>query len=136
MPIKKSVRLVDDTIILLNQLTETGEVNWSGSINALAERYAMFVDDNLPELSEREWYAFYCAYNGRMSHHDIKAEVKMMHFGISESWEHDELVHESLTEAEMFELVAKIKSWSLSQKLAVYHKVRAYWRNAPIVDSE
>lgn len=137
MAVKKSVRLTDDTCELLHKLTLTGDTNWSGSINAMAEQYALLIADNTPPLEEWQWLCFYCGFNGYMPHPDIKSELSRMDWLISESYQYDEQVREIIDEnGDVSEFVAQVKGWTTSQKLAVMFKARAYWRQGPVVEAE
>lgn len=135
MPVKKSVRLTDDTIKTLHELTLSGSVNWSGSINDLSARYNILIADNMPELSVNERNAFYCVFNGYMPNPDLQTELNMLHWHISEGYQYDAQVSEYLgSEQSALDLIERIKSWSDSEKLAVIHMARAYWRQGPISD--
>lgn len=137
MPVKKSVRLVDETITVCNNLTDhTGEINWSGSINALAERFTLLIDDNTPELTENEWNVFYSGQNGYMPHPNPKVEADTLPWHISEGYQYDEQIREFLgSEEAALDLIERVKSWSTSERLAVIYKSRAFWRKGPNVDS-
>lgn len=127
--IKKSVRLVDETQAVLHNLTLTGEVNWSGSINDLAAQFKLFVNDNTPELTENEWNAFYCAYNGYMPSQDQEREARLLSWHISEGYQFDEQIREFIgSEEAAVELIERVKNWSLSQQLAVIYKAKSFWR--------
>jgi hypothetical protein len=130
--IKKSVRLSAKAAKLFHELTIIGETNFSGSINAMAEQYQLFIADNMPELSENEKTAFYCAFNGYMPNPDIQQELKLLAWHISEGYQYDEQIRELLTEQQAIDLIEKAKSWTASQKLAVIYSSRAYWRQGPI----
>lgn len=135
MPVKKSVRLVDETIEVCKNLSEFSgsAVNWSGSINAMAERFTLFIEDNTPELTENEWLAFYCIQNGYMPHPDPKVEAETLPWHISEGYQYDQQVKEFLGSKEnAIDLIERIKIWSLSERLAVIYKSRAYWRQQPV----
>ncbi|MGI2228110.1 hypothetical protein [Shewanella frigidimarina] len=132
MPIKKSVRLVDDTIKLCHELTIAGETNWSGSINAMAEQYKLLIDDNMPEMLDNQWSALYCVFNGYMPHPSPKEEAKLLPWHISEGYQYDEQVRSFLgDEVQAVAFVEVLKLMSLSQRLAVIYKARAYWRQGP-----
>ncbi|MGO3848697.1 MAG: hypothetical protein ACTJIB_10500 [Pseudoalteromonas prydzensis] len=127
--IKKSVRLVDKTQATLHNLTLTGEVNWSGSINDMAAQFELFVNDNTPELTAKEWNVFYCAYNGYMPSQDQEREARMLSWHISEGYQYDEQIREFIgSEAAAVALIDRVKSWSLSQQLAVIYKAKSFWR--------
>ena len=135
MPVKKSVRLVDGTIEVCKNLSEFSgsAVNWSGSINAMAQRFTLFIEDNTPELTEKEWLAFYCSQNGYMPHPDPKVEADTLPWHISEGYQYDAQITEFLGSKEAaINLIERVKSWSTSQRLAVIYKSRAYWRQQPV----
>jgi len=127
--IKKSVRLVDQTQATLSNLTLVGEVNWSGSINDLATQFELLVGDNTPTLTESEWNVFYCAYNGYMPSQDQEREARLLSWHISEGYQYDEQIRGFIgSDDAAIELIERVKSWSLSQKLAVIYKSKSYWR--------
>lgn len=127
--IKKSVRLVDETQATLHNLTLTGEVNWSGSINDMAAQFELFVNDNTPELTDSEWNVFYCAYNGYMPSQDQAREARLLSWHISEGYQYDEQIRQFIGDEDAaIELIERVKSWSLSQQLAVIYKAKAFWR--------
>jgi hypothetical protein len=134
MAVKKSVRLVDDTIQLCHNLTLTGETNWSGSINAMAEQYNIFVTDCLPDLCEAKKFAFYCVFNNYMPHPSIDQEVQTLAWHISEGYEYDDQIRMKLDEngIDIFTFVGEIRNWSRPQKLAVIYMARAFCRKKPI----
>lgn len=136
--IKKSVRLVDKTIRICNNLTEhSGDVNWSGSINAMAEQYELLINDNLPTFTENQWNAFYCAFNGYAKHPDPKTEADLLHWHISEGYQYDQQIRDFLgSESDAMTFIEMIKLMSTSQRLAVIYKARSYWRSRPITDLE
>lgn len=135
MPVKKSVRLVDETIEVCKNLSEFSgnAVNWSGSINAMAERFSLFIEDNTPELTEKEWLAFYSSQNGYMPHPNPKVEAELLPWHISEGYQYDAQITEFLGSKEAASsFIERINSWSTSQRLAVIYKARAYWRTQPV----
>jgi hypothetical protein len=137
MAIKKSVRLTMPTIKTLNNISDigSGDINFSGSINSLAEKFEVLMADNLPELSEAKIFAFRCAYNGYMPHPDPKVEASTLHWAISEGYQYDEQIKMELDDAEVdiHEFIAEIKAWSLSQKLAVIYMAKSFWRSGPTI---
>ena len=140
MAIKKSVRLVDDTIKLCHELTnyhETSDINWSGSLNAMAEQYKVFADDCLPDLTNNQLNAFYCIYNGYIAPPKMQQEIDMLPWNISEGYQYDEQVRDLLgSEQNALAFIEQVKKWSKSQKLAVIYKVRAFWRQGQVAESE
>jgi hypothetical protein len=134
MPIKKSVRLVNDTIKLCHELTLTGETNWSGSLNAMAEQYKLFVTECLPELCDAKKFVFYCAFNGYFPNPSIDEELQSLPWHISESYQYDEQVKMMLDKSgiDVHAFIEEIKAWSKPQKLAVIYMARAYWRQGQI----
>lgn len=128
--IKKSVRLSEETASILHKLTISGETNWSGSINAMAEQYKIFAEENLPTLSDKQKLAFYCAYNGYMPHPNISEEIKMLSWNISEGYQYDEQIRDALGSSDnASEFINIVNGWSDSQKLAVIFMARSFWRS-------
>lgn len=130
MAIKKSVRLVDETIKLCHELTRQGDTNWSGAINTMAQQYKVFVDECLPSLTDDEKNVFYCAYNGYIPHPELDMEVAQLHWNVSEGYQYDEQIRDLLGAREQaIEFIDRVKSWSKVEKLAVIYMARAYWRH-------
>ncbi len=136
MTIKKSVRLVDETIKLCHELSLTNDVNWSGSLNAMAQQYNLFVADCLPALSDAETMAFRCAFNGYLPHQDITQELRLLSWHISESYQYDSQVNDLFTDEEIGPFIDRVRAWSNAEKLAVIHMAKSFWRTGPVVDSE
>jgi hypothetical protein len=137
--VKKSLRLTVDTcktLLAIKVNSDTGETNWSGSVNALANQFNILIDASLPELSENEKLAFAMAYNGRIPHQDIEQEAKMLHFNISEGWQYDEQIQALFSKEQALDFIERVRAWSLSEKIAVIHISKAYWATRPIIDDE
>ncbi len=134
MAIKKSVRLVDDTIRLCYELSDVrSEVNWSGSINAMAEQYKIFADGCTPDMTENQWHALYCVYNGYMPHPSIREEARLLPWHVSEGYQYDEQVKEFLGSKEQaIQFLEQVQNWSIVQRLAVIYKTKAFWRKGPV----
>lgn len=130
--VKKSVRLIGETQAVLANLSQSGQINWSGSINSLAEQYAMFVEDNTPELTDQEWMVFYVSYNGRVPHR-AQEEARILPWQISESYQYDSQVTELLGDVDSAKsFIEKIEKWSASQRLAVIYKAMAFWNKGEV----
>lgn len=138
--VKKSVRLVPETIEAIRQISNFGEINWSGSINDIASRYLFFVEKSLPELTENEKMALAAVFNGKLfDSKDLGREVQTLHFYIGASIENDGHFVEWLWRDSDLDLEAFIKSdaaeqfykrvteWTIPERLAVIHYVTAFW---------
>ncbi len=137
MGIKKSLYLSDLTMKFCHQMKTTGETNWSGSINCIVAQYSVFVTENMPDLTEGQKNAIYCAYNGYIPHPDIKEEANLLHWHISEGWEYDEQIKDFLgTKQQAIDFISLIKSWSISEKMAVIYLAKSFWRTGPVVEPE
>jgi hypothetical protein len=135
--IKKSVRIVDGTIRLCHELTLTGDTNFSGSINSMAQQYKMFVTECLPVLTDNEKNALYSVHNGYTPHPDIEQEVALLHWHISEGYQYDQSVAGFLgSKVQATKFIERIKGWSKPEKLAVIYMARAYWRQGQIAGLE
>lgn len=131
MAVKKSVRLSDHTIKACQSLSAYGDINWSGSINQIAERYSLFCEQNLPDLKQCEIYALVQAYNGYIYSNDVMLEIKSMDWQIAEAIQYDPNVVENLTSGDIdpVEFINRSKAWSIAERLAVLAKVQAFWND-------
>jgi predicted oxidoreductase len=126
--IKKSVRLTDATIETCKALSDAGDVNWSGSINAMAEQYQLLIKEAMPEMQENQWNAIYCCFNGYAPHPDINQEINMLPWHIEQGCEFDDQVRDFLGDEQQSKLfIETIKQMSPSQRLAIIYKARTYW---------
>lgn len=127
--IKKSVRLLKATQNTCHNLsTAYGEVNWSGSINALAAQFEILVADNTPKLTDQEWNAFYCLYNGYFPSQNYAEEARKLWWHVSEGYQYDEQIKYFIgSEEDAIALIDRVKKWSISEQLAVIYKAQSYW---------
>lgn len=132
--IKKSVRLVDSTqevcrvISRVSKGSGDDQVNWSGSLNAMSEEYALVMEDNKPELNKNQWTALYCVYNGYAPSEDAYREARLLPWHISEGYQYDEQVRDLLgTEEQAIEFIEQTKHWSISQQLSAIYYAKAFW---------
>lgn len=137
MAIKKSVRLTDPTIEALRPLSDVhgAGMNWSGSINAMAEQFALIVGELKPEFTSEQWNAIYCCFNGYAPHPDLMQEIATLPWHIDQGYQYDAQVTEFLgdqTAAAAF--INQIKALSPAQRLAVIYQANKFWRNGPIAD--
>lgn len=143
MPVKKSVRLVDKTINQLAALSkaidpepnDNEKINWSGAINHLSERYSLFCEHCLPDLSDSEKKALAQAYNGHLFGRGIADEIKTMHWQVGESIEYDSNIVDILAQEDInpAAFLEKVKGWKPEERLAVIHLVNEFW-SKPIAD--
>lgn len=131
MSVKKSVRLSDQAVEICRKMSLSGgeeSINYSGSINSVFAQFAEIIGEHTPELNENEWNAFYCCYNGYMPHPDIKEEARLLAWHISEGYQYDAQVTEFLGDPESaMALIERVKSWSMSERLAVIYKAKSFW---------
>jgi hypothetical protein len=132
--IKKSVRLVDNTAMVcrvvsrVSRNSSDNDVNWSGSINALADEYTVIMDENKPELSEKKWLALYCVYNGYVPSEDAQREARLLSWHISEGYQYDEQVRDALgSEEEAVAFIEQIKEWSITTQLSAIYHAKKFW---------
>lgn len=133
--VKKSVRLVEDTIRNCRALSSGGDINWSGSINSMSARYLLFVKHSLPELSNGEKLALCQCYHGKLLNDDILTEVRMMEWQVDQAYQYDSNVRDIIGhhELDVKSIFDRIKSWTVPQRLAVLHEAQSYWNyNKPI----
>lgn len=138
--VKKSVRLSPETVGTIRQISNFGEVNWSGSLNDIASRYMLLVKHSLPELSENEKMALAVVFNGKLfDSRYMDREAKALHIHIGYAIESDGHFVEWLWRDSDLDLEAFIKSdaaeqfykrvteWTIPERLAVIHYVTAFW---------
>lgn len=127
--VKKSVRLSAETAQMCNILSPTGEVNWSGSLNALASEYRMLVELLQPEIDENLFLALCCAYNGRIPHPDMKWELDTMAWMVSEAYTHDSQAKELIDQVDggLYKAKQHMESLTTGERLALYFRIREYW---------
>lgn len=132
--IKKSVRLVDNTIDVCRVISITSKqqgnesVNWSGSINAMADGYQLIMSENKPELTDNQWNALYCLYNGHIPSEDAQHEARLLSWHVSEGYQYDAQVTEFLgSEQDAISFIEDIKSWSLTKQLSAIYHAKKYW---------
>lgn len=131
MAYKKSVRITDAAATELAAFSDaTGEgMNWSGAINAMAEYVAIVNRDITPELTENQWKALYCCYNGYVPHPNPAEEARLLPWHISEGYQHDEQIQHFLgSEDEARAFVKQVQGMRLAERLAVICAAKKFWR--------
>ena len=128
MPQKKSVSITDKSVPILKSLCTHG-MNWSGSINEAIQRYKLFSEYCLPELTQAEKNALAQAYNGYLFDRGVEQDVKQLHWQVGEAIQYDENVVENLASEDIdpSKFIEKVKSWSPAERLAVIHFVNEFW---------
>jgi|TARA_R110000796_G_scaffold50909_5_gene120196 hypothetical protein len=128
MSIKKSVRLVDETIKLCHELTSQGDTNWSGAINTMAQHYKVFVDECLPSLTANEKKFIYYVYTDYIPQPNLEMEFYQQDWHVNECWLYDKQASDLLgTNEQAIEFVKRVRAWSKPEKLAVIYMARVYW---------
>lgn len=132
--VKKSVRLIDQTINIcrvISRVSKTmpeSEINWSGSLNAMAAEYALIMEENKPELTQGQWSALHCVYNGYAPSEDPQREARLLSWHISEGYQYDEQVREFLgSEEQAIAFIEEVKGWSLTKQLSAIYYAKAFW---------
>ncbi|QIR16664.1 hypothetical protein [Shewanella aestuarii] len=129
MSIKKSVRLSDEAERLCYLLSPYGEPNYSGSLNALAHRYNLLIENVMPELSEQEALVFASLYNGHMLNDNIKLEAQSIEWQLAEGFKYDATIGELIENADttLEKLHSKVASWSIAERIAVIDMTQRFW---------
>lgn len=127
--VKKSVRLVDETIELCGVLSRGSEVNYSGSINGMAQRYNVLIKAAMPDLSEGERLAICTAFNGYALADDVNQDIAGLDWHISESMQYDGNFNDILAhhKIDAEELKAKIRGCNAAQRLAIIDMTQRFW---------
>jgi hypothetical protein len=131
--VRKSVRLVDETIELCGVLSRGSEINYSGSLNGMAQRYNILIKDSLPELGEGESKAICAAFNGYSMADNISQDIAGFEWHISESMQYDGNFNDILTHYKIDgeEFKTRIRGWSEAQRLAVIDMTQRFWNAGP-----
>lgn len=132
--VKKSVRLVDNTVDVCRVISRVSKVsgndavNWSGSLNAMADEYALIMQENKPELTDQQWQAIYCVYNGYMPSEDAQREARLLSWHVSEGYQYDSQVRDALgSEQDAIAFMDEIKSWTLTKQLSAIYHAKKFW---------
>ncbi|EGR0592935.1 TPA: hypothetical protein P7L42_003373 [Vibrio cholerae] len=129
--VKKSVRLVDNTVDacrVISKASGNDTVNWSGSLNAMADEYTLIMQENKPELTQEQWNALYSVYNGYMPSEDAQREARLLSWHVSEGYQYDQTVRELLgTEQDAVRFIEEIKSWTLTKQLSAIYHAKKFW---------
>lgn len=131
MAFKKSVRITDEAAAIMAPLGSKAEdgMNWSGSINAMAEQFGLIIGELTPDFTDDQWKAVYCCFNGYIPHPDITTEASLLHWHISEGYQHDGQVAQLLgSQSDAVEFIDRLKNLSLGQRIAVIYKAFKFWR--------
>lgn len=131
MTIKKSVRLSDLTIDQCASLADRGEINWSGSLNQIAERYALFCEFNLPKITHFEKLAICETYKGYWFDNNIELELRAMDRNLSWAVQHDQDFDKLLKQggSPKDEFLKRAKAWTMPERLAVVAMINHFWNN-------
>lgn len=138
MAIKKSVRITDGAIKTLRPFSgnSNDEMNWSGAINSMAEHVSLWIDEMTPDLTDKQWNALYCCYNGYIPHPNIQEEARLLSWHVDQGYQYDEQVTQFLGDKESaIEFIDKIKSMSISERLIIILKAKQFWINGPLSES-
>lgn len=138
--IQKSVRLSAKAVRVIHEVSQD-EVNYSGSINSLIERYRLMVDRDLPTLTKSERLAVAQAYNERIVPlHDIEREIDILPMQVAHAYQADEHVKSFLErDGDGFDIerfVARIHKWSFGERMAVLHHTLTTWNKELAEDGE
>ena len=111
------------------ELTSFGEPDRQKLVNNMFDIYELCVRDNLPSLTETEKLTIFAAYNGKISV-DIIYEIQKLHIDVHDAYIYDTLIRKAIdnSDTEIEEFIERIESWSFTQKMAVYHAAKAFWR--------
>ena len=129
MAIKKSVRLSSEMQELCTLLSQSGEPNFSGTINAVASRYNLLIKQALPVLNEGEKLAFCQLYNGHMLHDDLNIELQCFVGCVSDGLVYDTNVTEILKahDVDIDDFKKRCFEFSMSERLAIIDMTQRYW---------
>jgi len=133
MSTKKSIRLADKThaLCVLSNTSKSVTINWSASINQIAERYDYMLSKALPGLSKGEKMAFCDMYNGHILNDNLDWELKTMDFRVSECIKYQPFEH-LLEDISVDDFYKKCKKFTMIEKLAILDMVQKFWNQTNI----
>lgn len=124
--IKKSVRLTKETVKTFSELGEGSNINYSGSINMIVERYDYLISEIMPVLCEAEKRVFCQLYNGRKLVKDIEIEALafegVITSGLNRIPEAANILSKAGIGLKLFQ--KKAKGYSPGQRLAIIDMVK------------
>ena len=98
-------------------------------VNDVFALYELCVRDNLPSLTQVEKLTIFAAFNGKISI-DIINEIQNLPINVYEAYIYDPSVKIQLDKSDtnIEKFIQRIETWSLTQKIAVHHAAKAFWR--------
>lgn len=129
---KKNVRLTSESEHTVRVLTfapkgaTTDKLNWSAGLNAACCEHRLIMEAEKPELTDKQWLALACAYNGYLPSEDPAHEASVLPWHISEAEEYDENFREIIGD-EYQALFNAIQGMSVTQRLSAIYHAKAYW---------
>lgn len=139
MGLKKSVWFADHTIEVCKAITQNASaINFSGSLNAMAEQYSILIEECRPAMTDNQALAIACCYNGYMPSDSLQQELRLLPWHISEGYQYDEQVRDLIgTEEDAQSFIEQAKNWTDAQRLSVIFQAKSYWsKNKPTPDEE
>lgn len=133
MSIKKSIRLADKAhaFCVLSNPSRDGNINWSGALNQIAERYDFLLSEVMPDLTSEENLAWCDIYNGRILHPDLQQELRSMPFTVSECIQYQPFDH-LLEDISVEEFYEKADKYSMIERLAILDMIQKFWNQTYI----
>lgn len=132
--VKKSVRLSASTVEVIKDTNHGDSINWSGTLNTITSRYAIFVKQLLPDLTDNEKLIIIACFGGReINNFDIEHEIEMLPLQIQYGMDKAEVVkllpecHKDNDKLKSIKehFCATARSWSTAQRLALLHYIGA-----------
>lgn len=138
--VKKSVSLASSTINIIKEANPNGNINWSRSLNDITARYALFVKNGLPTLTDNEKKIVMFCFGGReINNSNIEHEIEMLHLQIEKGLTQADAMYLLTNEAQLRDgdnntpsdvkrdFCKKAKLWNTTQRLAILHHVESVW---------
>lgn len=132
--VKKSIRLSARTVEVIKATNHGDSINWSGTLNMITSRYAIFVKQLLPDLTDNEKLIIIACFGGRaINNSDIEHEIEMLPLQIQYGMDKEavvKLLPECHKDADKLKSIkenfcATARSWSTVQRLALLHYIGA-----------
>ena len=113
------------------EMSSHGSPDFEQHISQAFMLYEFMVRDNLPPVSEDEKNVLYMTFSGHLST-NLMSDIHNIAGRVWEEYNWNPQVQDILVNTDVVEFVERIDSWSLSQKIAMYHAIKAFWKKGQI----
>lgn len=128
-----SINLLQERSDIVNSELDLEAIEFSvlTYATAMAAEYAIIMEENKPELTQDQWNALYCVYNGYAPSEDPQREARSLPWRIREGYQYDVQVRDSLGSKEQaIGFIEEVNGWSITTQLSAIYFAKAFWSNS------